>query len=346
MEYHRTHVRNDPKDDDDALRDHREHQVRILSDPVKWRAEADRAQAYAQEQREFGIDPETIKASFTSKSKTIVYPKELRDRLHMAVLILIREIGGRTKGIVSSGLLFVVCRGVVDRYDQEHPNDLIVPYHKDGRRTYFQEEFYRPARYYMDKNDDDNCKTWTIKDIYKNPDDSNTITSMSSNGFAQQIVNLSYDEGFVIELDDDDDDDEQMEEQQNPPDVESAKGYELEKNCETVQDAYNEWFGHGRFENQPIPGGIQACEKHFGTEWREHLKRKGNRFGDQKKICLALHRALQQNPSNQGQTMAEWEGWFRECGPGNAKTKLGKMKKKLKEGGKLKKFLKRGRHVH
>jgi len=105
---------------------------------------------------------------------------------------------------------------------------------------------------------------------------------------------------------------------------------------DNLQSVYDEWFGFGKFLNLPMSGGIDACEKMFGTKWRN--KNSKHRISRQKRICMAIQKRV-----DDGKTVEvacnEWdEIYVNECN-----NSMEKMIHKLQEMDILPKSANRGR---
>ncbi|CAJ1949071.1 unnamed protein product [Cylindrotheca closterium] len=350
-DYHREYVRTHPEPKITAQRDSRKHQVKLLLDETKRHEKADKMRALHEKQKANGTVRKITKTYFMNAGLKFRYPTELRKLLNLAVFVLIREIG--TADVISSTLLFDMFRALVDRYASQQQNgEAVVPFHTDGRRTYYQEELYRVVRLYMDKDANVSSKTWKINSqgyndmtvemkatAYAN------FSSTSESDFAQYIVCLGHDEPYVLSMDksrmvrDPDDD------------LEDAKSHKLKEDYEHIQAAYDEWYGRGGFENVPIPGGIQACEERFRSKWRTDFTNVNKkRFFDQKKICEALNEALDSCTAQQDrdEVMHQWNEMFRNCSKTGTKaaTKLKNMKNKLLDEKKITRREARGRVTH
>lgn len=56
---------------------------------------------------------------------------------------------------------------------------------------------------------------------------------------------------------------------EDDPLLAKAKDYSIQTRIPvSVKAVWDEWHGLNSFANQPIPGGIKACEEKFGTKWR------------------------------------------------------------------------------
>lgn len=112
--------------------------------------------------------------------------------------------------------------------------------------------------------------------------------------------------------------------------------HRLHPKHENLQSVYNEWYGLGRFLNLPISGGIDACEKKYGTKWRN--KNSKHRISRQKRICMAIQKKV-----DDGKTVdlacSEWDAiYINDCN-----NSLENMVKKLQEMVILPKSANRGR---
>ena len=47
--------------------------------------------------------------------------------------------------------------------------------------------------------------------------------------------------------------------------------YNLKQKHDSVSEIYDEWWGIGVYENQPVRGGFEALEKQFKSRWRRHF---------------------------------------------------------------------------
>ena len=84
-----------------------------------------------------------------------------------------------------------------------------------------------------------------------------------------------------------------------------------------LKDIYNEWYGLGRFENCPIPGGIAACEARWKKKWRNaNDNQKVSRIH---RIAATFKKDLESalegsNAASRSRIQKEkeeqWEGWY------------------------------------
>jgi hypothetical protein len=92
-----------------------------------------------------------------------------------------------------------------------------------------------------------------------------------------------------------------MEEDELPSSSPPTTRYNLKQTHESVSEMFNEWWGLGSFENQPIRGGFEALERLHRSRWRKHFD------GGQVKYISRVRIVLQAL-----NTLAEMEGYSLE----------------------------------
>lgn len=76
-----------------------------------------------------------------------------------------------------------------------------------------------------------------------------------------------------------------------------------------ASDWWNVWFGFGKHNNQPIPGGINAMETDHKPSWRKSYDQAGNRtFSRWKNIikCMTKEKNLLEKEDEFFKTLVKW----------------------------------------
>ena len=63
----------------------------------------------------------------------------------------------------------------------------------------------------------------------------------------------------------------------------------MEAKYKSLEDMWNQYFGKGKFEGQPMVGGFDAMEKTFKSKWRKHLD--SRRFNECKQVVKGIKAA-------------------------------------------------------
>jgi hypothetical protein len=130
----------------------------------------------------------------------------------------------------------------------------------------------------------------------------------------------------------------EQEEQESPEDLEDwsrAEGHQLQCRApDTVAEMYHQWKGLGKFNDTPILGGLEACDRRFKTRWRKHFEASTQKFFSRIKILSeSIHHQAAIRGTTTGIILQEFEHFFIEkngsvCGLIDHLTQLGIIVKK------------------
>ena len=112
----------------------------------------------------------------------------------------------------------------------------------------------------------------------------------------------------------------------NNSEMELPLNHVLDSTHSNVRSLYDEWFGIGKYENIPIPGGLDGCMKRWKAKWRtEHQKQRVSR---QHRLCEAVKRHASETNKTVDEVCEEWDRIY--LGPKN-KPGLNRLVQKLVE---------------
>lgn len=87
----------------------------------------------------------------------------------------------------------------------------------------------------------------------------------------------------------------------------------LANNHESVTTLYNEWFGIGRKQDQPCPGGFEALEVERKSFWRKgYNKAENQRFSKLKRVIECVKKQ-QKGGMELRDILGEYDGWWKEA---------------------------------
>ncbi|KAG7362206.1 glycolytic enzyme transcriptional activator [Nitzschia inconspicua] len=96
-------------------------------------------------------------------------------------------------------------------------------------------------------------------------------------------------------------------------------GHQLSHTFMSVMDLYNEWYGLERFQDVPVPGGIQAMDNAYKTEWRRSWSQAEQKYYSRvKSVITAMNKQIHEN----GRTLSEVSEEFEEAFTKHCKKKI------------------------
>ena len=98
--------------------------------------------------------------------------------------------------------------------------------------------------------------------------------------------------------------------QGHSPSASSPIGHWLNEDATSLKDYYDEWFGLGIFENVPIPGGIEECEKKYKSSWRKGKSSYAMRISRQGRICRAMRKEINEGRRTLDDICLEFDDLF------------------------------------
>ena len=79
----------------------------------------------------------------------------------------------------------------------------------------------------------------------------------------------------------------------------------------SVRDIMDEWFGMGECENEPVRGGINACEERWNSKWRRHFSpAQKKHFGRIRRIVEEVQIIIDTENKTREEAMKEMEDDF------------------------------------
>ena len=110
----------------------------------------------------------------------------------------------------------------------------------------------------------------------------------------------------------------------------TSRRYFVDALPQSIQSIYDEWYGQGIFEGQPVEGGVDALETKYKSKWRKHFTNSQNlQFSRMKTIVKAVNCAAESRETNVEDVINAWEAVFQNTN----KKSMSKMTQWLKDRG-------------